>query len=169
MAKNRVLLETFLFNPPFMSLPIGRIKDNNLKQGIQMASSFLTAVLNVAMKEPDELRSCDASLSALASWVPKLFLNPKDHICSEYIGYFENRQRLNEIGAKQIERLGSRNALGDIVLGAFGRESETYHLFPSARLTINQSFSPDFISAHKLAQWWRPDLKLQCLCYLDDC
>ncbi|GFZ16393.1 UDP-D-glucose/UDP-D-galactose 4-epimerase 5 [Actinidia rufa] len=50
MAKTGVLLEAFLFNPPFFSAPIERIKDKKVKLGIRIAGSFLAAGLAVALK-----------------------------------------------------------------------------------------------------------------------
>ncbi|XP_065633924.1 GDSL esterase/lipase At4g10955-like [Quercus suber] len=43
----------------------------------------------------------------LSPWVPYLFVNPDDPICSEYIGYFEHRKKMEEIGVRRIERLAT--------------------------------------------------------------
>lgn len=164
MAKTGVFLEAFLFNPPFFSAPIERIKDKKLKQGIRIASSFITAGLAVAVKRRDGPQDKDW-FAQLAAWVPFLFVNPADHICSEYVGYFEHRKKMEEIGAAGVGRLAAQNSIGDIFLSAMGKESEPLHLLPSANLTINLSPSPDFKKAHGIHQWWRPDCQLKCMSF----
>ncbi|CAL9101817.1 Lipase (class 3) [Musa troglodytarum] len=162
MAKMGTLIETFLFNPPFVSAPIERIKDTNVKQGIRIASSFLTAGLSFALKDHHQERSTpDDSFAMLSSWVPRLFVNPCDFICSEYIGYFEHRNFMEKLGVGGIERLATQNSIGGLFLRALGKDSDPLHLLPSANLTTNLSPSPDFKIAHGLHQWWRPDLHLQ--------
>lgn len=164
MAKMGIKLATFLFNPPFVSAPVERIKDKKVKQGIRIASSFITAGLAVAVKG-NRLRS-EGSFAMLSSWVPYLFVNPADPICSEYVGYFEHRRKMDEIGAGHIERLATQHSVKDLFLSAMGKESEPLHLLPSANLTVNFSPSPDFKWAHGIHQWWRPDLNLQCKEYI---
>ncbi|KHM99892.1 GDSL esterase/lipase [Glycine soja] len=161
MAKNGMFIESFLFNPPFVSAPIERIKDERVKHGIRIAGSVITAGLTIAMqaKQPKDL-SVDP-FAALAAWVPGLFVNPSDHICSEYIGYFEHRRKMDEIGAGVIERLATQNSLGGLLMSAFGKESEPLHLIPSASLTVNVTPSRDFKEAHGIHQWWKPDLQLE--------
>ncbi|XP_019705168.1 GDSL esterase/lipase At4g10955 isoform X1 [Elaeis guineensis] len=166
MAKMGILLETFLFNPPFFSAPIERIKYKNVKQGIRIASSLITAGLSVALTAHHGKPVSEDSFALLSSWIPNLFVNPGDHICSEYIGYFEHRRNMEEIGAGYIERLATQNSIGDLFLTAFGKESEPLHLLPSANLTVNLSPSPDFRNAHGLHQWWKPDQHLQSKQYI---
>lgn len=161
MVKSGKFLETFLFNPPFFSAPIERIKDKKVKHGLRIATSVITAGLSLVLKAKQERPILQDSFAILSSWFPCLFVNPNDHICSEYIGYFQHRKNMEEIGADIIERLATQNSIGDMFLNAFGRESESLHLFPSANLTINLSPSPDFKSAHGIHQWWQPDLHLQ--------
>ncbi|CAJ1937250.1 unnamed protein product [Sphenostylis stenocarpa] len=161
MAKNGMFIESFLFNPPFVSAPIERIKDERVKHGIRFAGSVITAGLTIAMqaKKPKDL-SIDP-FAALTAWVPGLFVNPSDHICSEYIGYFEHRRRMEEIGAGGIERLATQNSLGGLLMSAFGKESEPLHLIPSASLTVNITPSRDFKEAHGIHQWWKADLQVE--------
>lgn len=155
MAKMGIHLQSFLFNPPFISAPLERVKDEKVKQGIRIAHSFITAGLTAAVK--GRRQKSEDSFAILSSWVPSLFVNPADSICSEYIGYFEHRKKMVEIGAGSIARLATQNS----ILSVFGRESEPLHLLPSANLTVNLSPSPDFKRAHGIHQWWRPDLHLQ--------
>jgi hypothetical protein len=98
----------------------------------------------------------------LASWIPYLYLNPLDTICSEYIGYFKHRNKMFEIGAGKIERIATRNSLRSLLSGGGGggsssdSSSEPLHLLPSAYMTINASKSPNFKRAHGIHQWWDP-------------
>jgi len=161
MAKSGILLDTFLFNPPFFSAPIERIKNKKVKHGIRIAGSLITAGLSLALKAKQERPILEDSFAMLSSWVPCLFVNPNDHVCSEYIGYFQHRKNMEEIGAGIIERLATQNSIGDLFLRAFGKESDPLHLLPSANLTVNLSPSPDFKTAHGIHQWWQPDLHLQ--------
>ncbi|GJZ09026.1 hypothetical protein Tco_0543309 [Tanacetum coccineum] len=50
MIKNRILLESDLFSPPFVSASIETIKNKKVKHGLIIASSFVTAGLAIAVK-----------------------------------------------------------------------------------------------------------------------
>ncbi|OVA14697.1 Lipase [Macleaya cordata] len=165
MAKMGTFLEAFLFNPPFISAPIERIKDKKVKHGLRIASSLITAGLTVAVKGQQQRPQSEDPFVILSAWVPSLFVNPSDHICSEYIGYFEHREKMEKYGAGGIERLATQNSLAGLFMNAIGRESEPIHLLPSAYVTINRSPSPNFKRAHGIHQWWRPDLHLQAKVY----
>ncbi|GJZ96754.1 GDSL esterase/lipase-like protein [Tanacetum coccineum] len=170
MAKDKIFLDSYLFNPPFFSAPLENIKDPNIKHGIRIASSFLTAGLAIAakIKNANQQRSTtpEDSFLALAGWSPCLYVNPMDHICSEYIGYFEHRKKMDEIGAGGIERLATQHSISGVFLNAIGKEShEALHLLPSANLTINLSPAIDFKDAHGIHQWWRCDQKLETRVY----
>ncbi|KAJ4770188.1 alpha/beta-Hydrolases superfamily protein [Rhynchospora pubera] len=165
MVKTGKLLDTFLFNPPFCGAPIEGIRDERVKQGIRIARSLITAGLNIALRPREERPILEYSFSMMAAWAPHLFINPNDHLCSEYIGYFEHRKNMEEFGVGSIERLATQNSIGDIFLKALGRESEPLHLLPSANLTTNVGPARDFKWAHGIQQWWQPDLNLVCKQY----
>ncbi|XP_062146754.1 GDSL esterase/lipase At4g10955-like [Alnus glutinosa] len=169
MAKTGIFLEPFLFNPPFSSVPIEIIiKDKRLKRVIRIAKSLITTGLTVARKTKHHRKTEEDQFVALSPWVPRLFVNPRDVICSEYIGYFEHRKKMEEIGAGGIGRLATQNSIKVLGRNAFrkGKEySEPLHHIPSASLTINLSPSQNFKQAHRLKQWWSPDLKLQSKLY----
>ncbi|KAL2246068.1 UNVERIFIED_CONTAM: GDSL esterase/lipase [Sesamum indicum] len=149
MAKTGVFLEAFLFNPPFFSAPIERIKDKKVKHGIRFAGSVITAGLALAMKQNHQANRSGGAFVALSAWLPCLFVNRADHICSEYIGYFEHRKRMEEIGAGAVERLATQHSIGGLLLNAMGKPSEEpLHLIPSASLTVNLTPVRDFKEAH---------------------
>ncbi|KAJ8621760.1 hypothetical protein MRB53_030289 [Persea americana] len=162
MAKMGVFLESFLFNPVFLSYPIERsIKNQKLKKGIRIAKSIVTAVLAVATKKSED----PEEFVKLSEWVPSLFVNPADFFCSEYVPYFDHRKTMDKIGAADIERLATQNSITSIFLSVMGKESEQLKTLPSANLIINVSPSPNFFAAHEIRQWWRPDCQLQCQSY----
>lgn len=156
-------LPTFLFNAPFVSAPVERIGDRRLRQGIRIASSFVTAGVAAVLQRGGGAGSVhDASFAAMAAWMPNLFVNSADPISAEYVGYFDHRRKMEAIGAGAVGRLATRNSVKDLLLGIGKGGSEPLHLFPSAVLTVNRGPSPDFKTAHGIHQWWRPDLSLEC-------
>lgn len=160
MAKVGLFLETFLFNPPFFSAPIERIKDKKLKQGLRIANSFFTAGVATVVAGRNNTPKSEDTFAKLSPWFPNLYVNPRDHVSSEYVGYFDHRVKMEEIGG-QFGRLATQNSIGSLIQNAFGKESEPPHLIPSANLTVNMSHSPDFKTAHGIHQWWRQDLNLK--------
>ncbi|XWS37982.1 hypothetical protein CRYUN_Cryun19dG0091200 [Craigia yunnanensis] len=101
LTKLGCLVETYLFNPPFLSAPVEILKHRVLKNGIPFTSSVVNAALTTAIKgrhpNPE-----DDPFTASSSWTPYLFVLPSDLICSEYKGYFEHRKKMEEIGAGKI-------------------------------------------------------------------
>ncbi|KAI3789259.1 hypothetical protein L2E82_02051 [Cichorium intybus] len=75
----------------------------------------------------------------LSEWTSYLFVNPSDPICAEYIGYFEHREKMEEIGVGRIKRIATRHSIGSLVSGTMGRDSEPLHLLPMAYMTVNSS------------------------------
>ncbi|MCL7036360.1 hypothetical protein MKW94_004022 [Papaver nudicaule] len=166
MAKTGNFLESYLFNPPLISAPIERIKDKKVRHGIRIASSLITAGLTFAMKGNQESQQSENPFTVLSNWIPNLFVNPADHLCCEYIGYFEHRENMERFGAGAIERLATQNSLTGLLMDAMGWEyQEELQLIPSASLTTNRSPSPTFKRAHGIHQWFRGDLSLQSKVY----
>ncbi|KAI3720802.1 hypothetical protein L2E82_31796 [Cichorium intybus] len=79
MAKSGIFLDLYIFNPPFFLAPLEKVKDQNIKHGIQIAGSLLTAGLAVAakIKNVNQQRNNihEDLFLALAGWVPCLFVN----------------------------------------------------------------------------------------------
>ena len=166
MAKEGHLIETYLFNPPFFSALLESvIKDEQVKFGIHLATSLfktglagLNFVVNGGQVDP---------FAVLSPWVPYLFVNPDDPICSEYVGYFEQRKKMEEKGVEIFEMVATKNSTRNLCLSLLRRDSgsEPLHLLPSADLTINRVQFPDiegvvaaykkFKRAHSLQQWWK--------------
>lgn len=142
MAVMGTFVETFLFNPPFISAPIEQIKNETVKHGLRVASSVITAGLAFAkaVKQPKQKDRSMETFSSIASWVPNLYVHPGDHICAEYIGYFQHREKMEKLEVGQIEKLATQHSLGGLLMSAMGNnEAEPIHLLPSAYLTINMA------------------------------
>ena len=167
MAKEGHLIETYLFNPPFFSALLGSvIKDEQVKFGIHLATSLFKtglAGLNFVVNGGQ----ADDPFAVLSPWVPYLFVNPDDPICSEYIGYFEHRRKMEEIGVGKIERLATKNSMRNLFSSVLGINSgaEALHLLPSAYLTVNRGRLSDFYGAHGLQQWWNPYFPCEAMFY----
>ncbi|KAK4485358.1 hypothetical protein RD792_007997 [Penstemon davidsonii] len=172
MAKNTgIHLETYLFNPPFVSVPIEKIKNEKVKLGLRFANSVLTAGVAAAAAAAAKRGGGGSKAQAndpfivLSSWIPYLFINPNDPICSEYVGYFEHREKMEKIGAGKIGKLATKHSIWSIVSSAMGKNSEATHLIPSAYLSINCSSCNDYKEAHGIHQWWKLDLEFKYKLY----
>ena len=163
MAKEGVLIESFFFNPPFISAPLERIQDRKIKHGLRVAGSIVVAGLALAKKVRDgERRTKESTFDIIAAWVPRLFVNPFDYICAEYLGYFRHREKMDELGIGLVERISTRHSIGGLLLGSFfGEDHDPVHLIPSADLTVNVGSSPDLKTAHGIHQWLCPDLNFE--------
>jgi hypothetical protein len=74
---------------------------------------------------------------------------------------------MEEIGVGCIEKIATQNSFGSLVM----KESEPLHLIPSALLIVNLTPPPhnimearrirQFLEAHRIQQWWKPDLQLE--------
>ncbi|KAK9672444.1 hypothetical protein RND81_12G101100 [Saponaria officinalis] len=159
MAKRGYFLETYLFNPPFPSTPTEKFRNQRLKDSIRYARSLLTASLVIAIKGYNSYNrdEYDPNFAMLSSWTPYLFVHPSDPLCSEYIAYFEHREKMLARGSSAIERVAAQNSIVSLVSMAIGKDVEPTHLIPSAYLFINKSSDQHgFKQVHGMSQWWEP-------------
>lgn len=118
-------------------------------------------------RQNPEQQQGDDPFTVLSGWIPCLFVNPSDPICSEYIGYFEHREKMMAIGYGKLGKLAAQNAILSTILSASAAargkdsDSEPFHLIPNAYLTTNLSLSQDFKQAHGIHQWWKSDVQLE--------
>lgn len=159
IAEEGQFLEAHLFNPPFISAPVNRISNDKVKHGLHIARSLVAAGLAAALKDKHSRIESQNAFFALRAWLPCLYVNPKDDICSAYVSYFTNQKVMQQFGAGGST---ARLSIGELVLSAVGVESKALHRIPSARLTVSLVPAPDFKRAHRIHQWWAPDLKIQC-------
>ncbi|KAI4334828.1 hypothetical protein L6164_013537 [Bauhinia variegata] len=166
-------LETYLFNPPFISLSLEWMENQELKRGINVTRTFLRGAIAVAksavvglMADDDgggSSRQFDNPFAAISGWVPHLFVNRGDIICSGYIGYFENREEMKKKGMGRLEMLASRES---IIRNFFSNQKiEPAHLLASAVLHVNSRQSTNLKSDHSHRQWWDPLLTIESKVY----
>jgi hypothetical protein len=160
MAKSDILIESFLFNPPFPSIPLDRIiKSKKVKQVVRLGVSEIRDVFGIL--NPFKKSSSNDSFVALSAWVPRLFVNASDYICSKYVEYFEHRRKMEKSGFGRIEKIATQTSISSHFMSAIGKESEPLHLIPSAILTKNLTPRQSFKEAHGIQQWWKPNLQLE--------
>lgn len=166
-AKRDVHLKTFLFNPPFASIPLDWFSnlDNKLKERLQICKSIFKGGVSLLMQNHHK-KSCE-EFSKLASWTPYLFVNPEDPISTSYISYFERRKKTEGKILGCIEQVATRTSLREICSDVFGQGSEMPHLLPSASLVVNlKKFEKSWPDSHGIRQWWQQDI---CLKFSDHC
>ena len=180
MARMGHFLTTYLFNPPFFSVPIDKIiKTEKVKFWIHITNSVLKAGAGMLAVIGRHHRQHDHEAQAhdpfdqhdheaqahdpfdqLSNWFPHLFVNPDDLICEGYINYFEYRMKMEVIGIGKIEGHATKQSLMKLLpKGSVYSDSKVeaeaeavaLHLIPSAFLTINRGQDP-----HALQQWWNP-------------
>ncbi|XP_041009670.1 GDSL esterase/lipase At4g10955-like [Juglans microcarpa x Juglans regia] len=163
--------KAYLFNPPFLSFPIGLLEDEKVKKRIHSVHRMVKAGLTYFAAEPSKLRMED-HFAMLSSWTPHLFVNRADIVCAEYIAYFERK-----VGAGETMTLAENNSTRNLVSHVVFRKDlkDATHLLPSAHLIVSKSHPnkkaadnsscSDFLEAHKISQWWRPDVSCQSTLY----
>ncbi|KAF8027960.1 hypothetical protein BT93_E0775 [Corymbia citriodora subsp. variegata] len=165
MAKKGLKLKSFLFNPPYVSVPIERINSKKMKQALQVGISVGSFVGALAIMSVEQLKQSANSFEALSHWVPQLFVNADDHFCSGYISYFERQVRMQKMGAGAIQGIASQHTLGSLWQIENGTQAEPLHLIPSANLTINLKPPKGLMRAHALCEWWKQGLSLESKVY----
>ncbi|CAA7402472.1 unnamed protein product [Spirodela intermedia] len=157
LATEGVFLESFLFNPPYLSLPLHTIKNQNVKNMLEITNIIGKSVI-VFVAETFGDSSVAALFEIISGWVPSLFVNPSDVICAEYIEYFKVRERMAENELGFVRRTFARASISATILTICGEETAALHLLPSAELHVSSCATSDRIADHSIEQWWRSDL-----------
>ncbi|KAK1365912.1 GDSL esterase/lipase [Heracleum sosnowskyi] len=131
---------------------LDKIKNEKVKQGVRFTSSLITAGITAAVSSKNQKVQREDSFQVLSTWIPYLFVNPSDPIFSEYVGYFEHREKMAELGAGGIGRVATQNSIGSLFSTALGKDIEPAHLLPSAYLTTNMNSGKDFKECHGIHQ-----------------
>ncbi|MCL7047929.1 hypothetical protein MKW94_025303 [Papaver nudicaule] len=153
MAKEGIVLESYLYNPPFIAAHIESIKSKKVKRVIFGARSLFTEGLTISLNDEKEKQQSKDLFTTLSLWVPNLFLNPSDPICSGYIRYFDKRETMESSGFQGIERLETEDSSDWLLSNDSGNDycSEELHLIPSACVTTSRT---PIQQAHNLSQWF---------------
>ncbi|XXG89953.1 hypothetical protein AAC387_Pa12g1834 [Persea americana] len=164
-AEKGVLLETYLFNPPYPSLGPEIIRDKEIRKWSQKKKRKLKIKLANRIKGYKQIREDIVKFAKLSEWSPHVFVNQNDRICSGYIGYFKQR-KMSSLEINSIEWVldamySTRALLKDAVKRAFKKKSdyEPFYLFPCASLTINTGDGDEERESHEIRQWWMEDFQ----------
>ncbi|KAJ9679849.1 hypothetical protein PVL29_021684 [Vitis rotundifolia] len=148
MAQEGKNLKTFLFNPPFLRYSVSKnIKNPTLKDGIRSTKNVIKA--GISFVGGDHLwQELYDQFNALSYWIPNLFVNKDDPICSENIDHFRNRKIEDEM-----------RSIRSAIKAAFVKDPQLpIYLLPKAYLTISKNSSSlnicKVLEAHGLKQWW---------------
>ncbi|CAH8342537.1 unnamed protein product [Eruca vesicaria subsp. sativa] len=146
LARSGSLLQTHAFNPPHLALPLEYlIHSEILKSRVRKVRSFFktkfASVFDLEIHEEDPITR---------AWIPNLYVNRKDPICSEYTGDFTHKNYRQMISLRTL---------------AFGRRTpsspsdfpgEPIQFLSSADMMISKSVMGGFRTHHGLKQWWKP-------------
>ncbi|KAG6425649.1 hypothetical protein SASPL_116094 [Salvia splendens] len=148
-----------------LALAVGREMAKRFK--VRLETYFLWTAGLTAVAAADVIKT--DSFDALSDWVPHLFINPADPLCSEYAGYFEHKEYMETIGEGEIVRVSTENSIRSIF-----SSREALHLLPSAHITLNVTAATRskeahgiwekwlrFKEAHGIDQWWRRELRVK--------
>lgn len=160
LASEGTLVDTHLFNPPFLSPPLERMKSHGWKLALNLAGMASAASLSYLLLDPSSRQAASQAFFALKDWLPHLYINDQDPVCSSYIGYFSSCDFMQKIGAGTLAELVAPFSLrGTLQQYLFG-ECKAFHLIPCAHLHVVNKNSGKLFKAHKLHQWWSPELKV---------
>jgi hypothetical protein len=167
-SEEELNLPTFLFNPPQVSLaslgpainklpipePIRKPIAEVAKKAVQFVHASNSVVKHVVGKKvlSPHKNKMEELFERLSPWVPNLYVHQRDVICSGFIDYFEQRERVQE---RHPRVAASATILSYRDMGRYviGKQNDRPHLLPSAVLWKNQSSEGN---PHELRQWWQP-------------
>ena len=101
---------------------------------------------------------------ALYNWFLNLFVNQNDPICSGYFAYFKHRNKMESIGAGNLEKIATKTSMRNATFSTLGCETKDLHLLPSANLYLNYT-AGCILVAHAPEQCWNPDTPCQPIVY----
>ncbi|XP_031379751.1 GDSL esterase/lipase At4g10955-like [Punica granatum] len=163
MARSGFILETYLFNSPFISIPIEYWISPKVSRAVDTVSSITKFGVAHVVKSLHGRPVLDSSFMALSKWVPHILVSPYDPICSGYIKYFERRNFMKSKGLGKLENIATQNSYKSLVSDALklGWDFEPVDILPSADLIINTDKKEGIVDAHKLKHWWHPQTRCQ--------
>ncbi|XP_031383196.1 GDSL esterase/lipase At4g10955-like [Punica granatum] len=163
MARSDFILETYLFNSPFISIPIEYCISPDFSRAFDTVNSITKVGVAYLVKFFRGRPVRDSSFMALSKWFPHILVSPSDPICSGYIRYFERRKFMKSNGLGKLENIATQNSYKSLVSGALelGWDFEPEDILPSAHLIVNTDKKAGPIDAHKLKHWWHPWTRCQ--------
>lgn len=165
LAEERCLLETHLFNPPFPTLPIELLPvSKEVKLVAHMVHDIAALVTSRSLLSAKERKRERAAFHVIRPWLPHLYVNVRDPICSSYVGYFQATRYLQNLMGESFgfHQSSTPHSIAAVLYSYVNLSgSKPDHLIPSAYLHVNHiAESKDVAAAHYLSQWWDVDMQL---------
>lgn len=164
----RRFLEAHLFNPPHPAIP--RTEPSSKLAAISHeAHKVFANALSRALQHNDTRQDENRKFLSIRDWLPHLYVNAQDIICSAYITHFQDDHLLPEKLRASFPELFSAtpHSIRGILRSYFLKEDDSRpdHLIPSACLHINgnppaSNFLTKRYKAHKLRLWYDFNLEV---------
>eukprot|EP00250_Pteridium_aquilinum_P023062 c2613_g2_i1 orf=280-1443(-) len=160
LASEGALVDTHLFNPPFPSPPLERIKSRRWKLALNLAGMACATSLSYLLLDKNNRQTSSQAFFSLQGWHPHLYINALDPVCSSYISYFDSHNFMQQIGAGPLAQLAAPVSLRGTIQQYFFGDCKAFHLIPCAHLHVVRKRSAKRVKAHCLHQWWWPELEV---------
>ncbi|XAR61341.1 hypothetical protein NMG60_11035018 [Bertholletia excelsa] len=167
-ANPKARINYYLFNPPFPSLFFTYLAFVRINSEVKYVLSFvrncIIDLIDRLQNDDCQREELDKSFAELSQWVPNLFLNLSDPICVGYAGYFNQRKKMGRRAwLRKIKQRAARISSQALLKRAMRfKNCKAEHLLPSAHVTVAKGSSGEFRQAHKLQEWWQPNIEYQC-------
>lgn len=160
LASEGVCIDTHLFNPPFPSPPLERIRSRGWKLALNLAGMACATSLSRLLLDENKRQTSSQAFFSLKSWHPHLYINMQDPVCSSYVSYFNSHDFMQQIGAGALAQLAAPVSLQGTIQQYFFGDCKAFHLIPCAHLHVVSEGSEKLVRAHGLHQWWWPELEV---------
>ncbi|KMZ59812.1 hypothetical protein ZOSMA_64G00270 [Zostera marina] len=182
--QDEYMLKTFLFNPPFsdhtlleripkaaltemlginhfiLSRPIHSIKEGAKECAANALKKF--GIMKKMEYEGEEYKN-------IHKWIPYLFINTRDFICNGFVDHFEKGKNLEDVRPNGIWAFEIKDEKHHIPRIPWKIDKYFPHLLPSGYLVKNtKKIDKNFMSSHKISQWWMINLPLESQVYTKD-
>lgn len=163
LAEEGCFLEAHLFNPPHPSLPTATMSiPDKITTAAHVCHNVLANGLAHVLQD-EKTRTHDRdTFQAIIPWLPHLYLNVHDPICSSYIRYFEAHRHMPNLKGRWFGFAISstpRSIRAVLRSSMSGADAKPDHLIPSAYLHVNEIPST-LRESHQLQQWYNLDIRL---------
>lgn len=186
LAEEGVEIDTYLFNPPYPSVPLELIEDANVQEALQVLRMISAAGLASLRNEQSRKETMNEFLGS-KHWFPNLYINSSDPVCSSYLGYFKTRHAMAKTGHNGLAHFAApHSARLELLLQASmitgSSNLRPFHLLPSAHLHFidkrssrgrmrHRKQEPEawnlirpldwrWRQVHGLRQWWSDELHI---------
>ncbi|KAI5062440.1 hypothetical protein GOP47_0022979 [Adiantum capillus-veneris] len=160
LVSEGILVDTHMFNPPYPAPPVQYIKSRRVKLALNLVGMAVATGVSHLLLDSDKRHGITHAFFSLRRWVPHLYINARDPICSSYIGYFMTRDFMQKVGAGPLAQQAAPVSLQGTIHQYLRDDCKTFHLIPCAHVHVATKRSSKLVRAHGLHQWWWPDLEV---------